>query len=134
MQRFSKKRQAILDCVLSTRSHPTAEWVYEHLKDAYPDMSLATVYRNLGQLRDAGIISSIGIVNGEERYDGVTDGHPHAVCSVCGQIIDIPRIDIPPIAVEEIRKQTGFTVSNTMLRFSGICSACIDKSKKENEE
>ena len=134
MQRFSKKRQAVLDCVLSTRTHPTAEWVHEHLKDAYPDMSLATVYRNLGQLRDAGLIQSIGIVNGEERYDGVTDGHPHAVCSVCGRIIDIPPIDIPPIAVEEIRKKTGFTVSGTNLRFSGVCSACFDKNKLEEQE
>ena len=134
MQRFSKKRQAVLDCVLSTRTHPTAEWVHEHLKDAYPDMSLATVYRNLGQLRDAGLIQSIGIVNGEERYDGVTDGHPHAVCSVCGRIIDIPPIDIPPIAVEEIRKKTGFTVSGTNLRFSGVCSACFDKTKMEEKE
>ena len=134
MQRFSKKRQAVLDCVLSTRAHPTAEWVYEHLKDAYPDMSLATVYRNLGQLRDAGIIRSIGVVNGEERYDGVTDGHPHAVCSVCGRIIDIPPIDIPPVAVEEIRKKTGFTVSGTNLRFNGVCSACFDKNKLEEQE
>lgn len=133
MQRFSKKRQAVLDCVLNTRTHPTAEWVYEHLKDAYPDMSLATVYRNLGQLRDAGLIHSIGIINGEECYDGVTDGHSHAVCSVCGEIIDLPDISIPPVAIEEIRKRTGFTVGNTMLRFSGVCSACLDKTKKENE-
>ncbi len=133
MQRFSKKRQAVLDCVLSTRAHPTAEWVYEHLKDAYPDMSLATVYRNLGQLRDAGIIRSIGVVNGEERYDGNISDHPHGVCVLCGRVIDLPPATIPPEALREIREKAGFAISDTALRFNGVCSACSDKLKQKGE-
>ena len=53
IQRFSKKRQAIYDCLAGTTSHPTADWIYHQLHADYPDLSLGTVYRNLTQLKDA---------------------------------------------------------------------------------
>ena len=46
-KRNSKKRDAILEKLKSTTSHPTAEWIYLELKKDYPKLSLATVYRNL---------------------------------------------------------------------------------------
>ena len=46
-QNFSRKRQAILEVLRSTKIHPTAEWVHQTLKSDYPDLSLGTVYRNL---------------------------------------------------------------------------------------
>ena len=47
IQKKSRKRDAILACVCSTDTHPTAEWVYTQLKPDIPDLSLGTVYRNL---------------------------------------------------------------------------------------
>ena len=51
MQKKSRKRDAILACVCSTDTHPTAEWVYTQLKPDIPDLSLGTVYRNLAMFR-----------------------------------------------------------------------------------
>ena len=45
--RYSKKREAILDVIRSSDAHPSAEWIYQALKPAHPDLSLGTVYRNL---------------------------------------------------------------------------------------
>ena len=50
IQKKSRKRDAILACVCSTDTHPTAEWVYTQLKPDIPDLSLGTVYRNLGDV------------------------------------------------------------------------------------
>ena len=54
--RYSKKRTAVYDVLSSTKSHPTAEWIYNRLKPEIPDLSLATVYRNLAQLEADGKI------------------------------------------------------------------------------
>ncbi len=73
--RHSPKREAILECLRSTTCHPSAEWVYAQLKPRIPDLSLATVYRNLARFRAEGAVQVIGCVDGEDRYDG--DPVPH---------------------------------------------------------
>ena len=70
--RYSPKREAILQCLRSTTCHPSAEWVYAQLKPHIPDLSLATVYRNLARFRSEGAVQVIGCVDGEDRYDGNT--------------------------------------------------------------
>ena len=76
-RKHSRKRDAILECLRCTTSHPTAEWVYTQLKPTIPDLSLATVYRNLAMFKDEGTIDSVGVYNGLERFDFRTD--PHAL-------------------------------------------------------
>ena len=80
IQRFSKKRQAIYDCLRSTTSHPTADWIYHQLHPDFPDLSLGTVYRNLSQLKNAGLIQSVGVVAGQERFDANISPHTHLIC------------------------------------------------------
>ena len=80
MQKKSRKRDAILACVCSTDTHPTAEWVYTQLKPEIPDLSLGTVYRNLAMFRREGIIWSAGVVNGLERYDRNPHPAPSMTC------------------------------------------------------
>ena len=57
--RYSPKRQAILECICSTDCHPSAEWVYAMLKPQIPDLSLATVYRNLARFREDGVVLAV---------------------------------------------------------------------------
>jgi Fur family peroxide stress response transcriptional regulator len=68
--RYSKKRDAIYELLASTTCHPSAEWIYRNLKAEYPDLSLGTVYRNLSRFKEDGSIISVGVVDGQERYDG----------------------------------------------------------------
>ena len=46
-----KKRNAILSCLRGTVLHPSAEMVHEMLREEHPDISLATIYRNLALFR-----------------------------------------------------------------------------------
>ena len=73
VRKHSRKRDAILACLRSTTCHPTAEWVYQQLKPAIPDLSLGTVYRNLSMFKDEGLVISVGTVGG---LDGAPDGGP----------------------------------------------------------
>ena len=131
MQRHSKKRQSILDCLRSTREHPSADWIYAQLKPVYPELSPATVYRNLRQLQKEGLIRSVGIVRGQERFDADLSPHAHAFCVRCGKMIDVdaqPETDVLPDGLtDRISRRTGFELHGVELQFSGLCPECRKK-------
>lgn len=124
MQRYSRKRQSILDCLLSTKEHPTAEWIYSQIKPQYPSLSLATVYRNLNMLRDEGLIQSVGTVMGQERFDADVSPHTHIVCIKCGRVADAFDVVLPKDVCSDAEKASGFRILRAELRLSGICSRC----------
>ena len=90
--RYSKKREAILAALRGTRTHPTAEWIYQTLKPEHQDLSLGTVYRNLALFQRQGLVRSVGVVDGHERFDAFTAPHSHFVCSCCRSVIDLPEL------------------------------------------
>lgn len=127
MERTSKhfrKRDAILNCVRSTDTHPSADWVFEHVKAQMPDISLATVYRNLALFKDQGLIASLGTVQGVERFDGNTDPHVHFVCTGCGCIVDLPQIRVPDELNMAVARSSGGQVNHCQLTFTGLCAQC----------
>jgi len=123
-RRHSKKRDAVLEFIRSSTIHPTAKRVYEQLKPRLPDLSLGTVYRNIKVLKDEGHLSSAGIVQGEERFEGNPDPHPHAVCKCCGLIIDVPPDEKAATGVWHSVSIPGFTADFRDTVFYGSCSLC----------
>ena len=125
-----RKRDAILNCVCSTTEHPSAEWVYEHVKEEIPDISLATVYRNLSFFKEQGKIISLGTVNGVERFDGNTTPHVHFVCTGCDAISDLPQIAVPEALNQQVMQETGGIIDTCQLTFVGICQTCKEKKQE----
>ena len=123
-RKHSRKRDAILDCIRRTKCHPSAEWVYQQLKPEIPDLSLGTVYRNIAMFKEEGVIQSIGVVNGLERYDFNAEPHTHFICTCCGQVLDLEEIDLSPSAISEAEAHSGGTVISYQLQFTGKCGTC----------
>ena len=121
---FSRKRQAILQAVRSTTCHPTAEWVYQRLKPDYPDLSLGTVYRNLAQFKADGVIASVGIVHGQERFDGNIKPHTHFVCTKCGDVLDIPGSFLDAGQIAAAAQKYRLSVESCDLMLRGVCCRC----------
>ena len=119
-----RKRDAILECVRSTTTHPSADWVYETVTKEMPDISLATVYRNLALFKDQGLIISLGTVKGVERFDGNTEPHVHFICTGCGRIVDLPGIQVPDTLNAAAARDAGGLVESCQLSFTGLCSEC----------
>jgi Fur family peroxide stress response transcriptional regulator len=119
-----RKRDAILQCVRSTTTHPSAEWVFENVRHEVPDISLATVYRNLALFKDQGLIVSLGTVKGVERFDGNTDPHVHFICAGCGAILDLPEISVPEELNSAVSRSAGGRVDSCQLSFTGLCGKC----------
>ena len=128
--RYSKKREAILSALRGTKSHPSAEWVYQTLKPTHPDLSLGTVYRNLALFRQQGVIQSVGVVNGQERFDADTSLHHHFVCERCGSVLDLDfRQEQEDSWDQAVSEQYGFKTLRHELIFYGICKTCQNKSR-----
>ena len=86
----SRQRNAILECVMSHHDHPTADIIYQELRESFPNISLGTVYRNLSLLTSLGKIMKITCENHADRFDGQTIPHAHFECKSCGCLQDIP--------------------------------------------
>lgn len=127
---FSAKREAIYQVLASTKTHPTVEWVYEQLKTTIPDLSLGTVYRNLTVFKEMGLAKSVGVVNGQERFDADMSQHPHFVCTKCFSVIDVPmgRNFADCNIYDYVSKECGVRVESHNIIFYGVCNECIKKS------
>ena len=119
-----KKRNAILECLMATDTHPSADMVHEMLRSEHPDISLATVYRNLSLFKKQGKIISVATVNGIERFDANTEPHVHFICTGCDAVIDLPEVQVPRALSCDAEKCSGCRVSSCQLTFTGLCSDC----------
>ena len=111
--------------IRSATSHPTAEWVYHALKSEIPDLSLATVYRNIRLFKEEGEILSVGTVDGQERFDGTTSPHGHFVCTDCAAVIDFAD-EAEHVEVRDHLREQGFRVSRVDIVAYGTCGACLE--------
>ena len=124
-----RKRNAILTCLRGTHLHPSAEMLHEMLTPEHPDISLATVYRNLALFKQQGIIQSLGTVDGIERFDGNIAPHVHFICTSCSSILDLPQVAVPEQLRSTVESATHGRVNECQLSFTGICQNCCQNEK-----
>lgn len=123
MPRKSKQKEAIFRVLKETTFHPTAEWIYERVREEIANISLGTVYRNLKLLKQEGMISELDLTGTLSRFDGNAQNHHHFRCEQCGYIFDVNE----PVNKEidmKLAQQTGFKVSHHRLEFRGLCKNC----------
>jgi Fur family peroxide stress response transcriptional regulator len=94
---------------------------------------LGTVYRNLVFFQKQGVIKSVGVVNGQERFDRLTAPHSHFVCSRCGAVIDLHALKLDSGLDHIVSEQYKFKVERHELTFYGICQQCM-QNKNDQEE
>ena len=123
MIKKSRQRDAIIKVLRSTKSHPSAEWIYEQVKMEIPKIGLATVYRNLRILEQAGEVLKVCTPDDTAHFDGCTRKHYHFYCDRCGKILDL---DVPLDNTIEARvaRKTGLKVILHRLELSGLCLDC----------
>lgn len=122
MRRRSKKRDAVYEAVVSTREHPTAAQIYERVRESDKSISLGTVYRNLVQLEESGLIRSVAHTAGYMRYDTAEREHDHFICAGCGRIIDIERDKDTDGMLKALSARLGTSIST--LTLNGLCPEC----------
>ena len=126
--KYSAQREAIEKYLLSVTEHPTAEMVYFNIIKKHPNISLATVYRNLNLLVELNKAIKIKSEDGKVRFDAVIDDHYHFTCSECGKVQDIHIEHFNHINDAAGLKFDG-KIDTHSIMFSGTCKECLDKKE-----
>jgi len=120
---MTHQRRVILDELKKVTSHPTADKVYEMVRQQLPRISLGTVYRNLEVLSKCGMIQKLELGGNQRRFDGNTKNHYHVRCIRCGRVDDVP---VEPVTMFEdaLRKVSDYEITGHRLEFVGLCPQC----------
>lgn len=124
--RMTPQRHAILNFLLSSMSHPTADEIYKALEKTFPNMSVATVYNNLRVFKEAGLVKELTYGDASSRFDANMKEHYHIICKRCGKITDF---DYPTLTEVEVKaaEETGYHVDSHRMEIYGLCPGCINE-------
>jgi len=128
----SKQRERILELLQRTGRHPTADWVYNELKEEFPNLSMGTVYRNLTVLMEQGLINKIDFGSTFDRFDANTGPHYHFICDQCGAIVDL-ELPVDPSLNDRVTDATPFTAQRHRIEFYGVCDRCRRSGDQKKE-
>jgi len=127
--RETKQRRVVYDTIKNTYSHPTADWVFEQVRHTLPNVSLGTVYRNLGVLKDEGLVQEIYGNDRRAHYDADISPHAHFICELCDQIIDVRNVKT--IDWKTLKDLVGCEVADQKVVFTGRCAGCRQQEPKK---
>ena len=128
MIKYSRQREAIVQYLTGRTDHPSAESVYQALRQTHPNISLGTVYRNLGVLEENGQLMRIPMDNGSDRFDPNVVPHYHFLCRKCGCLQDVPMTALDSFNQLAQAHIDGIVESHALL-FKGVCKRCSEDTK-----
>ena len=127
LRRYSRQRERIYQAVHASREHPSAQMVYDLLREEMPRLSLGTVYRNLHQMAQEGMLQELE--GPTARFDACLAPHAHIRCTCCGRVMDLSALEEP--APVRSAAEARWQVERYSLMLEGICPACAGKDHNE---
>ncbi len=117
---------------LNRKTHPTIDELYHSLKESHPSISLATIYKNLNMLKDAGLAIEIipPIASEKSRFDIYTEPHIHLICKECGKVFDYYVKDSVEKCYTILKETTNEEIENINVTGLTVCEECRKKKKK----
>jgi Fur family peroxide stress response transcriptional regulator len=127
--KVTEQRVLVLGELAGDCTHPTAQELFERIKDRHPGISFATVYNTLNALERARRIAALD-VGGPRRFDPNRARHDHAICDRCGSVRDVDPVDasLPDPMLD------GFAVERIERVYRGLCSECGTSSEASNTD
>lgn len=131
--RMTHQREVILDELGKSKNHPTADSLYDKVKKRLPRISLATVYRNLEILSEAGMIKKLEISGRQKRFDWDLEQHDHIFCVQCRRVdnIELEREQKLSLPAEY---DLGYQIAGCRVEFFGVCPKCQKKNARANKK
>ena len=129
--RMTNQREIILRELIRSQRHLAADELYDIVKKVMPRISLATVYRNLEILSEAGMIGKLEIRGRQKRFDYDPSEHDHIYCVVCHRVDNLEMAH-KGLTAEEFGAVAGYSVTGCRLEILGVCPEC--QRKRDNKE
>lgn len=123
-RRPTRQQQAVADLLSQTEDFASAQEVHARLRDAGESVGLATVYRTLQALAEAGEVDVLRTDEGEAVYRACEPGHHHhLVCRRCGRAVEVEGPAVEAWA-GRVASEHGYTDITHTLEIFGTCSRC----------
>ncbi len=108
--------------MLEEHGHINIEDLYSQMLEEFPSVSLATIYKNINQMIESGLIQEVKIPKTKSVFELIKEPHLHMVCDKCGKIEDIcvgtDRV------IEEAQKLSGYDIKESFITLRGTCPDC----------
>ncbi len=125
--RMTRQRKVILEELRRINNHPSADELYERVRQLIPRISLGTVYRNLDVLSELGEIQKLELSGSLKRFDGNPRKHYHIRCMNCDRIDDAP-LAFQKNLEDQLNGETDYKIMGHRLEFVGLCPACFERA------
>lgn len=123
--RVTPQREEIFRSLAASKAHPTAEQVYQDVRETFPSISFTTVYKTMQTLESSGLLQRFNTGANVYRYDAGVHPHPHFICLHCGRVDDM---DDYPENIQTYLRLAAQTSPNRLmlinLHFFGYCPLC----------
>lgn len=138
--KVTTQRVAILEALKKRPGcHLTAEEIYDCVKEEYPEIGLATVYRTVQLLSDLNVIDKLSLDDGYIRYEigkmeqANSHHHHHLICLNCGKVFAFED-DLLETLEERIRNTLNFQVVDHEVKLFGYCKNCNEQSNNSRKD
>jgi Fur family ferric uptake transcriptional regulator len=132
--KITPQRQAVIDAISeNSASHLSTEEIYRKVKESFPDIGLATVYRTLLLFVKLGIVNKLNFDDGFNRYELSDDEdhrHHHLICIGCGSVTSVEE-DLLENLENQLSTEYDFQIVDHRVKFYGYCSKC--KTRHEGD-
>lgn len=123
--KVTPQRIAILE-EIEAAGHIDIDALYEILRISFPNISLATVYKNVNQMYELSILEVIKVPNHKQQYEISKEPHIHLACDSCGSVMDMDN------CIDELMNSaesgSGYRLNHSTVVLNGICPSCQAKS------
>ena len=121
----TKQRQTIVKGFLDLKGHISAEELHDYTREQGHNIGLATIYRTLNLLKEAGLADQKQFSDGKSVFELLSPGHhhDHLICMSCQKIIEFENDEIEQLQ-EAVAKHHGFKLINHSLDLFGYCPSC----------
>jgi Fur family transcriptional regulator, ferric uptake regulator len=120
---LTSQRRAVLEALKEAQGHPSAEDIYLTVKKKNPRVALGTVYQALSVLEEIGVVGTKHWSESPTRYDLNVEPHLDIRCAGCGEVSEIPGVELGELEMS-IRDNTPYEVTRTTMVIEGLCPSC----------
>lgn len=128
--RMTPQRYAILQVLETCGCHLSPHEIRQRAGAIIPNLTEATVYRNLDFLAEQGLVLVAHVGSGRIVYESAAHHHHHLYCRHCGGSVDIAHADLAPL-YQRIEETTGFHLDTSHVTFFGVCPKCAKEREAE---
>lgn len=130
--RLTHQRLEIFYELAGTPDHPTAETIYQRIREKIPTISLDTIYRTLATFAHHGLINKIETSESQARFEVKLMRHHHVICRRCNRITDFQWESLDDVSLPAEIDRWGRVENRNVIAY-GICTPCTEGNKRSVE-